>query len=308
MQLVLLYFDKHIGPKVFFAFPSEISEKLQETIINLMDITRGDSFFEYRMGGMFKSRIINYMFTLESQWARGNEEMLMISAIFDRKIDLFMLEFRLKKIVENLINIPKIYKAFYYHSKKDEDPEVSLLYEKAKDIFQEGYEILKKKVQQLEILDQLFHSKPITKNTKSQQFFESLVNTFITSIDARLPDGGVLLFNTGNRMARKIQNIFVAIESEGLLQELRQFFRRYDLGQIEDVIIDEHGFSFCINRCFECSHVISSLGQNMCKFTEGFLSGIIQAKIGENYAVWEHECFANGAKACKFILQKKPDD
>mgnify|MGYP006277517897 CR=1 FL=1 len=81
----LSYFHRKIGPLVFYSYPENmLDDKLSTRIANIMDQQFTEGFFTHS----FKEIItMNYYFEIQSDWARGNYDMLMISFIFNQQVN-----------------------------------------------------------------------------------------------------------------------------------------------------------------------------------------------------------------------------
>lgn len=80
--VVLTYFDCKIGPTIFNIFPQEtLQEDDTITIKNLMDQMISEGFFTFSANTFYS---MNYYFEINSEWARGRKEFLMVSVIFNQ--------------------------------------------------------------------------------------------------------------------------------------------------------------------------------------------------------------------------------
>jgi hypothetical protein len=116
--LVFTYFNKIIGPTVFLTNPQNLINSLAEEYISqiksLME-SESKGFFTHNFSSDFKTA--NWIFNLNSKWARGRTESAMISLIVsEEEPDYSAYESILSKFVEKLKNIPELYKAFYINS------------------------------------------------------------------------------------------------------------------------------------------------------------------------------------------------
>lgn len=112
--VTLSYFHRKIGPIVFYSYPNDVlDDQLSARIANIMDQTVSEGFFTHS----FESRnSMNFYFEIYSDWARGNQEMLMVSIIFNRQTNseieqnvlLLCTEF-----IEKLQSNDEIFTAFY---------------------------------------------------------------------------------------------------------------------------------------------------------------------------------------------------
>ncbi len=103
--VALSHFHPKIGPLVFYSFPKDRLEKELETqITSIMDQQSKEGFFTHSFKN-FNS--LNYYFEIDSDWARGNKEMLMFSIILEQQITS-----ENEKIIENLcIEFSKTFKS-----------------------------------------------------------------------------------------------------------------------------------------------------------------------------------------------------
>ena len=114
-MILLSYFDRIIGPKVFITNPPNLIEDLDEEYLNqiksLLD-SNDEGFFTHYFSSELKTA--NWIFTIKSNWARGRSEIAMISAIIsEEEPDYVVYEKIFSKFLGKIKNIPDIYKAFY---------------------------------------------------------------------------------------------------------------------------------------------------------------------------------------------------
>jgi len=115
-MLLLTYFNPIIGPDILYSVPLDIEELLSEEdagqIKRLMDAAH-PGFFTHSFSKELNTA--NYFFMIPSAWARGKQEMVMITKIIEEeepKLGDYKNEF------ENFVQTirkerPAIYKAFY---------------------------------------------------------------------------------------------------------------------------------------------------------------------------------------------------
>ena len=84
----LSYFNKKIGPSIFYSYPyNDLEKYLKQRITNIMDQVLTEEFVTFSFD---KYYTLNYHFEIDSDWARGNKETLLLSAIFDENISMEM--------------------------------------------------------------------------------------------------------------------------------------------------------------------------------------------------------------------------
>jgi hypothetical protein len=122
--VALSYFHRKIGPLVFYSYPKNMLEKeLASKVANIMDQQFSEGFFTHSFEN-YKS--MNYYFEIHSDWARGNQEMLMVSIILDQQISLEVEEkiaFLCTEFSERLQSNEEIFMAFYINDINNFDEE-----------------------------------------------------------------------------------------------------------------------------------------------------------------------------------------
>lgn len=114
-MLLLSYFDRIKGPVVYMTAPGslahELKEEYQEQIKSLLD-TNHDGFFTHFFSRELKTA--NYIFSLESSWARGRQESVMITVIApEEEPDYTKYEKVLEKFSKKIQSNVHSFKGFY---------------------------------------------------------------------------------------------------------------------------------------------------------------------------------------------------
>ncbi|MFX1590197.1 MAG: hypothetical protein ACFFC1_18815, partial [Promethearchaeota archaeon] len=139
----LSYFHRKIGPIVFYSYPeSMLDDALSLRIANIMDQTVSEGFFTHS----FESKnSMNYYFEIHSDWARGNQDMLMVSLIFNQQtnpeIEQSILGL-LEEFSERLKSNEEIFTAFYIN-------DINNFEEKDKEIIHTNNSLVKLWVKEL---------------------------------------------------------------------------------------------------------------------------------------------------------------
>ncbi|MHA1680974.1 MAG: ADP-ribosylation factor-like protein [Promethearchaeota archaeon] len=124
MKLVMMYFDKLKGPVAFDSVPKPISKEQEENLGGLMySMEEEESYFEHtKKGGKDAFSSANYFFFVDSKWARGGKEMVMLCLIADEDQEPSIFESVIKKFASAIKHVAEIYKAFYIDDKTKDDP------------------------------------------------------------------------------------------------------------------------------------------------------------------------------------------
>jgi len=146
MNIVLTYFNPTLGPIIFFSIPDGISEDISKKILSFFNFELSEEFFEIVLVDE-NLKITNLYFEVQSGWARGGTEMVMISIIMDKEFKFLKKgEFFnqiLKEISKKINETNNIYKAFYINSDLEkDDKEVNVKYDTLKEILQKYLNLL----------------------------------------------------------------------------------------------------------------------------------------------------------------------
>jgi predicted hydrocarbon binding protein len=302
MKVALGYFDPIVGPLVFYSYPDKIEAGAAENIARLMDMGTINQF--YRFEETENHRVfINYLFHLPSGWGRGKVELVMISAILDSNLDLLSLEYLFKRIAERMQSESGLYKAFYVGKKQDR--EITEKNQSLIGFLNQFHREIQEKVDQILMIDRFFTKRPITPQTSERQMELAILNTFITTIDGRTPQGSILLHTIGANTARQFAPILKGTDYFTLTKELKDFWAQQSFGRIDDMVEAPDGFSFRVYGSFECIQY-PDIGQTMCKFHEGFFGTIFRLRINDKIIVKETECLATGDEYCRFVVWVLP--
>ena len=175
-MLILSYFDRIIGPRLFITFPENIIEELGEEylkqVADLLDTPDDDGFFTHNFSPELKTA--NWMFSIPSSWARGRTELMMISVLIsEEEPDYFAYEKIFSKFVDRIKIHPQIFKALYRETGPKGDMEdIKKELEILKEELQKVYKILS--VRKIETEGQLVSFKAL-KEQKSIRLTTDIV-------------------------------------------------------------------------------------------------------------------------------------
>jgi len=112
--VTLSYFDRKLGPLIFYSYPEDSHDDRLPLIINIMDQAYEEGYYVH-MSSIVPSSL-NYYFEIPSEWARGNKEMLMISIILEKPISKLLgqsIQEICTDFATKLKNIGGLFKALY---------------------------------------------------------------------------------------------------------------------------------------------------------------------------------------------------
>ncbi|MFX0022886.1 MAG: hypothetical protein ACFE9S_11225 [Candidatus Hermodarchaeota archaeon] len=84
MIVILSYFHTKIGPLVFYSYPKkQVDKEISSRIYDIMDQPNKEEFLTQTFEDL---KLLNYYFQINSDWARGSREMLMLSLLTSQQI------------------------------------------------------------------------------------------------------------------------------------------------------------------------------------------------------------------------------
>ncbi len=112
--LIITYFHRKKGPTLFYSYPDDaFTEREKRNTLDLMKTAFNEKFFTYQT--IFFSSM-NYYFEVESDWSRGNKEMILISIVLNTSIN-DILEEKVELLCQEFANkcqqTEGIYKGFW---------------------------------------------------------------------------------------------------------------------------------------------------------------------------------------------------
>ncbi len=308
IYLILTYFDQIEGPRIFHSIPKKIPSILEEILTNLMNLDLPDSFFELEIQRKIKGIFVNKFIEFPSKLARGNIEQILLTGILPYGINTLFLEYIFQNFEQKLKDYPEIYYAFYSPRKKEKKiNKYKIQYGILEKILKDVYNSLKNKFSQINFIKRI----PTTGLEKVDNYSEipidkidkTILKTFITSIDSRIPEGAALLYDIGVNIGDTLHPLFIGGDLNKLLNQLADFWQRNLLGEIDEVQFESNKkLFFNVYECFECSHM-PNIGQPVCKFDEGILTEIMTKKLNQPISVEEIDCYAMGSDHCRFEVR-----
>ena len=173
MIVILSHFHTKIGPSIFYSFPqSQIDTEILERICDVMDQPNKEEFIIQTFENV---KFLNYYFQVESEWARGKEEMVMVSILINQQISPEIeqtISQLCKKFSEKLQLSEEIFTGFHIK-------ELDSFNESDRNVIIENDSIIKERVQDLywEILEDTrkkSEQEKITLLLNDRYIFESL--------------------------------------------------------------------------------------------------------------------------------------
>lgn len=209
MNLVFSYFDQVKGPEIFFSLPEETSEKITKAIKGIFDSTIDNPFFEYVLKDQ---KIISLNFEIPSDWARGNNEMVMISVISDKDLKSEHFYDYLNEVSNKIKSDLNIYKSLYIKDKTTvEDEEIDEKYTELRQLLFKSFDKLEKKIKELKIME-LMSSRELSLSGAYKVF--GIIPDIISCILQQKPlvlcgdiDASNALFNIFNRIFLDIYSL-----------------------------------------------------------------------------------------------------
>ena len=186
--LILSYFDPFYGPKAFISLPIDITKEKEKEITYFINVPSEDKFIE-TISFVDKQKIINFPFTIRSDWARGYKEQLLLSVILDKNYKSEVFEKSIKNIVKTIQSAPNLYKAFYKEQENFSlDPDIDDVLKILNDLLLNGYQALNQDLKEISLGNFLVlglakvGKTSILENLKSNVFNPNIKPTLATDV------------------------------------------------------------------------------------------------------------------------------
>jgi predicted hydrocarbon binding protein len=90
----------------------------------------------------------------------------------------------------------------------------------------------------------------------------------------------------------------------GFIKLARDAMREYGMGilKIEEADDDARKIVMTVGEDLDCSG-LPETGSQVCKFDEGFISGMMESFTGKRYNVREVDCWCTGDRTCRFAVE-----
>ncbi len=193
-MILLTYFNRTVGPQVLLTSPDDLIENLYKNDINqiksLLDSVN-EGFFSHYFTSELKTA--NWIFKIDSEWARGRSELAMITIIIpEEEPDYSYYEDLLSKSIEKIKNIQEIYKAFYIDDESEiNKKEIQKYYRIFKDEIHKLYKIVS--IKKIETEGSLISFKNLKKD-KEIILSDSLINKI--NKNSKYKDNCFMVFRT----------------------------------------------------------------------------------------------------------------
>ena len=108
----------------------------------------------------------------------------------------------------------------------------------------------------------------------------------------------------GEYFAKKYLNMDLSLDQ--FVGELQNKMREMKIGvlRIEDVNEQSGKIILTVSEDADCSG-LPVLGETVCNYDEGFISGILSVYSGKSYTAIEIDCWATGDRVCRFCAEVK---
>ncbi|MDA3842789.1 MAG: hypothetical protein PF588_00280 [Candidatus Kapabacteria bacterium] len=123
-------------------------------------------------------------------------------------------------------------------------------------------------------------------------------------LDSMVGDASTLVYTSGKGVGANLGNAILAQTGKDLgkfIEAVGNQVRSLGIGIMEILQADiENGYiEIKVNECVTCSGS-PNIGERVCHFESGFISGILEAFIGKTVNVLETKCNCMGEEGCVF--------
>jgi len=106
-------------------------------------------------------------------------------------------------------------------------------------------------------------------------------------------------FLAGTEFARNVLDL--KVDFNAFVANLQKSLQEFKIGilRMEDFDMDSGEVMLSVEQDLDCSG-LPVTNENVCSYDEGFIAGLLNAYTGKKYRVREVDCWASGARTCRF--------
>ena len=118
-------------------------------------------------------------------------------------------------------------------------------------------------------------------------------------------EGMVRIFrNAGRKAGKRLTDAFLnpCQSPDHFLAQLQKIMQEKKIGvlRVEEFDPDSGRAVMTISEDLDC-YGLPMLSETVCNYDEGLIAGILEQYTGKSYQVTETDCWATGARACRFV-------
>jgi uncharacterized protein len=93
---------------------------------------------------------------------------------------------------------------------------------------------------------------------------------------------------------------------DAFFADIQRSMKELNIGifRVESTNVEQGSFVVTVDEDLDCSG-IPFCSEQICTYDEGFISGLLLAYSGKDYAVKEVDCWGSGARTCRFTVVPK---
>ena len=113
-------------------------------------------------------------------------------------------------------------------------------------------------------------------------------------------------YKAGTEFAKNVLDVTLPLDDFAavLQKELRE--QRIGVLRIENIVDDGDEIVLTVAQDLDCSG-LPATGEVVCNYDEGFLAGVLDCYTHRRYTVREIDCWASGARVCRFRCLAGPE-
>jgi predicted hydrocarbon binding protein len=129
----------------------------------------------------------------------------------------------------------------------------------------------------------------------------TLRDVLIKAFDAETADR--IFFEAGKHAGKEFYKELVIQKDDfnKFIVELQELFKklRMNILRIEQADLEKMAFTLTLAEDLDCSGLPVS-DETICRYDEGFLSGLFSEYTGKNFSAKEVDCWCSGDRVCRF--------
>ena len=129
----------------------------------------------------------------------------------------------------------------------------------------------------------------------------TLRDVLIKRFDAETADR--IFYEAGKHAGKEFYKELITQKGDfnGFVVELQELFKKLKMNilRVEEADLEKMAFTLTLAEDLDCSGLPVS-DETICKYDEGFLSGLFSEHTGKNFSAKEVDCWCSGDRVCRF--------
>lgn len=156
-----------------------------------------------------------------------------------------------------------------------------------------------------DLIGDISEGRPNLGNTTRIENYRLMQYTFRDIIETVVGSNKTdeIFYRAGKLAGKEFYNhhIILVKDINDLVRQLQLLFQEFGIGilRIEEINMNIGELILTVSEDLDCSGM-PEIGDEVCIYDEGFISGILESYVGRPFKVKEIDCWCTGDRTCRF--------